>query len=439
MWEINGKRTANEVEVMKEFGLKFNPIVKSLEDTDLYKFSMGQCYHHQFADLTTTWDFRARNVGEGQALKEPYNSIDIEEIKSQLKAYSALRFEKDELEYLSTKCPWIKKDYINFLSLWHPRFEDFEIEEGGATGIKISFSGVQEYIEYYEIPVLEICAEVYYRNHFDYDLLFKEFKEKTEEKISQMKKGNQWFGTWSEFGARRRLSYEAQDWLIERLAKEKKYTGPFYRFVGTSNVYLAKKYDLTPVGTQAHEFFQCMQGLRQYNPAYSNKIALDAWVKEYGVWNGIALTDTIGTDIFLYDFGKTYATLFSGVRHDSGDPFKWADKMIEHYRRVGVNPMQKTLLFSDGISSLELWNKLALYVKDKAKPAFGIGTFWSGPQTIEPLNIVAKLVLVNGQDVAKLSNTPGKCMCRNSEYVEYLQRCIDWRLTHEKNTNYYID
>lgn len=429
MWEINGKRTADEAEVMKEFGLKFNPIVKSLEDSDLYKFSMGQCYHHQFADLTTTWDFRARNVGEGQALKEPYDSEDIEEIKSQLKAFSALRFEKDELEYLATKCPWIKKDYINFLSLWHPRFEDFEIEEGGATGIKISFSGVQEYIEYYEIPVLEICAEVYYRNHFDYDLLFKEFKEKTEEKISQMKKGNQWFGTWSEFGARRRLSYEAQDWLIERLAKEKKYTGPFYGFVGTSNVYLAKKYDLTPVGTCAHEFIESVgQGNPALNPAYSNKFAMEAWVKEYGVWNGIWLTDTIGDELCRRDMKKTYATLFSGVRNDSGDPFKWADNWIEHYKSLGIDPKTKTLLFSNSIDSLELWNKLALYVKDRAKVAFGIGTYWSGPQTIKPLNIVAKVVKVNGMDVAKLSDDPGKTMCRSSEYVDYLKRAIDWRL-----------
>lgn len=428
MWEIHGERTADEAAVMRYFNLKYPPIVKSLLDSDLYKFSMGQTYHHQFGNLKTTWDFKARNVGADTTHTSIYTVEDKTEINNQLCAYAALRFDEDELKYLNEKCPWIKQDYINFLRFWHPRLEDFQFTTNNKFGNGIVFSGVQEYIEYYEIPVLEIFAEVYYRNHYDYNKLLKEFKEKTNEKIKQMKEGNFHFGTWSEFGARRRLSYEAQDWLIGRLTEEK-----LPGFIGTSNVHLAKKYDLTPVGTCAHEFIECVgQGNPMYNPAYSNKFAMEAWVKEYGVWNGIWLTDTIGDELCRRDMKKTYATLFSGVRNDSGDPFKWADDWIEHYKALGIDPKTKTLLFSNSINSLELWDKLCRHVGDRAKPAFGIGTYWSGPQSIDPLNIVAKVVLVNGKGVAKLSDDSGKTMSRSQEYVDYLRRTLDWRLKSEE-------
>lgn len=428
MWEINGEEVSNERDVMEYFGLKYPPIVKSLLDTDLYKFSMGQTYHHQFGNLKTTWDFKARNVGEGTTHYSIYTDEDKKEINNQLRAYAALRFDEDELEYLNKKCPWIKQDYINFLRFWHPRLEDFQFTTNNKFGNGIMFFGVQEYIEYYEIPVLEIFAEVYYRNHYDYGELLKGFKTETEKKIQKLKSQKYHLGTWSEFGARRRLSFEAQDWLIGRLAEEQ-----LPGFIGTSNVLLAKKYGVTPVGTCAHEFIECVgQGNPMYNPAYSNKIAMEAWIKEYGVWNGIWLTDTIGDELCRRDMQKTYATLFSGVRNDSGNPFKWADDWIQHYANLGIDPKTKTLLFSNSINSIELWDKLCRYVEDRAKPAFGIGTYWSGPQTIDPLNIVAKVVLVNGIDVAKLSDDPGKTMCRNAEYVDYLKRTIDWRLKSGK-------
>jgi len=429
MWKIHGEMVSNERDVMEHFGLKYPPIVKSLLDTDLYKYSMGQTYHHQFGNLKTTWDFKARNVGENTTHTSIYTEEDKKEINNQLCAYAALRFDEDELQYLNAKCPWIKQDYINFLRFWHPRLEDFQCTTNNKFGNGIMFFGVQEYIEYYEIPVLEIFAEVYYRNHYNYDELLAGFKEKTNEKIAEMKSNKDLhFGTWSEFGARRRLSFEAQDWLIGRLTEEK-----LPGFIGTSNVLLAKKYKVTPVGTCAHEFIECVgQGNPMYNPAYSNKIAMEAWIKEYGVWNGIWLTDTIGDELCRRDMQKTYATLFSGVRNDSGDPFKWADDWINHYTNLGIDPKTKTLLFSNSINSLELWSKLCFYVEGRAKPAFGIGTYWSGPQTIDPLNIVAKVVLVNGKDVAKLSDDSGKTMSRSQEYVDYLRRTLDWRLKSEE-------
>ena len=140
----------------------------------------------------------------------------------------------------------------------------------------------------------------------------------------------------------------------------------------------------------------------------------------------------IGDELCRRDMQKTYATLFSGVRNDSGDPFVWADNWIEHFKSLGIDPKTKTLLFSNSINSLELWDKLCRHVEGRAKPAFGIGTYWSGPQDIDPLNIVAKVVLVNGMDVAKLSDDAGKTMSRSAEYVDYLKRALDWRLKSGK-------
>jgi nicotinate phosphoribosyltransferase len=435
MWAINGKLTDDESEVMKAFNLKYPPMVNSPLDTDQYKKSIKQAYLHQFSGDHATWDFKARNVGDA-ASHEKYTAEDREEIKNQIRAYCALRYTKEELAFLGDPVsrPWIHNNFIEVERDWKPHFEDFEIEDDPISGLAVHTKGVQWKISDYEIPVLEIAAETYYRNHYDYEKLAKDFKEKTEEKLRFMREGIYAPGIFSEFGARRRVSFELQDWLIGRLVEEKKHNaiGPIQGFIGTSNMYLAMKYGVTAVGTMAHEFIMTVgQGHLYHNPAYSNWFALDAWVKEYGTMNGIALTDTIGTDVFLKDFRKTFATLFSGVRHDSGDPYAWGDKMIAHYKSLGIDPLTKTLMFSDSLN-LQKATEINKYFKGKAKVAFGIGTDWSGPQGIEALNIVCKVAIVNGLDVAKLSDAPGKNMCRNPEAIERLHKEIDWRMTYEK-------
>ena len=428
MWLIDGKQT-NDLEFVKNhFGLKYLPMVRSLCDQDLYKFTMLQVYVHQWSSDHATWDFKARNVGEGTK-HEKYTAEDREEIRKQIAAYCSLHFEKDELEWLSDpiKRPWIHHNFTEYLEDWVPHLEHFSIEDDPKTGLAIHTAATQCKCSPYEIPVLEIAAEVYYRNHYDYDTMAKVFKEKTLEKIAEIKNGIYKPGIFSEFGARRRVSYELQDWLVKTL-KENNVPG----FIGTSNVHLARKYDLTAVGTMAHEFIMSVgQGHQYYNPAYSNWFALDSWIKEYGTMNGIALTDTIGTDVFLRDFKKTFATVFSGVRHDSGDPYNWGDKIIAHYKSLGIDPMTKTLMFSDGLN-LEKATALNEYFKGKAKVAFGIGTDWSGPQNVEPLNIVCKVAIVNGLDVAKLSDAPGKNMCRNPAAIEHLKNEIAWRMATNK-------
>ena len=179
----------------------------------------------------------------------------------------------------------------------------------------------------------------------------------------------------------------------------------------------------------AHEFgLLCGQGYPERNPAYTNKFLLESWVKEYGIKNGIALTDTIGTPAFLLDFNEYYATVFSGVRHDSGDPYEWGERMIKHYESLGINPKTKTLLFSDSLD-LERADKLYRHFGERTKVAFGIGTALVGP-VHNALNIVIKPVQYDGRDVAKLSDVEGKNMCENPEYIAYLKRAVEWRLTH---------
>ena len=386
---------------------------------------MGQAIYHQFSDYKTTWSFKCRNEDV------VFTKEIVDEIRHQIRLFCNLRFNEDELAYLNA-IRWIKGSYVDFLRLWKPRYDDYSIELDDQGHLKVQTTGTWLNTSMYEVPTLAIINEVYFRMTYNYDELFEEFKKRAIAKCEKVESGEYELGSFSEFGLRRRLSYEAQDYIVSLL---RDYKNPLSRYVGTSNVYLAKKYGLTPVGTMAHEWIVCVgQGDHKHNPAYSNYYALNAWVKEYGVLNGTALTDTITTDCFLRDFRLTFATLFTGVRHDSGDPYVWGDKMVEHYRKLGLDPLTKTLLFSDSLD-FEKATKLCRYFKEKAKVAFGIGTYLSNDTSVKPLNIVMKVTKCNGQDVAKISDVEGKSMCQNQDYVDYLLRSIDWRMNNEVAKN----
>ena len=413
--------------------MKFPQIIKSLLTQDLYKASMGQAIFHQFSDYMTTWTFKCRN-------KDVHFTREmVEEICEQVRAYCNLRFTEDELAYLD-KIVWIKGSYINFLRLWHPNINDFTITASGDCGLTIETRGTWLNTSMYEVPVLAIVNEVYYLMAYDgkdpikptYKELMTEFEVRLDHKFEMVQSGRWQAGTFSEFGLRRRLSGKAQEMVVEKFAGLKTDEACKTRFIGTSNVELAKMFGVTPVGTMAHEWIMCVgQGDHKHNPAYSNWYALDAWQKEYGILNGTALTDTITTDVFLRDFNLTYATLFSGVRHDSGDPIEWGEKMLKHYRKLGIDATQKTTLFSDSLDFIRA-DRIYRHFQDRCKVAFGIGTYLSNDTQVEPLNIVMKVTSCNGQDVAKISDTPGKGMCKNPDYVDYLQRSIDWRMAGDK-------
>ena len=407
--------------------MRLNPIITSLTETDSYKLSMGQAIFHQFPTYKTTWSFKCRNKNV------KFTPEMLKEIEEQVDSYCKLKFKESELTWLVKNLPWIKEDYISFLRFWHPRREEIHINEWNQqgmddSGLAIDCTGTWLNTSMYEIALLAIVNEVYFAFKDGPGKHDIEFQKRTMEKFAKLQNGEYDIGVFSEFGLRRRYSGAMQDWLVKFIVDQK-----IPGFVGTSNVYLAMKYGIKAVGTQAHEYIMCVgQGTREWNPAYSNKFALESWVKEYGVANGISLTDTISTDVFLLDFNQTYATLFSGVRHDSGDPLEWGEKMIKHYKNLGIDPKTKTLLFSDSLD-FEKATKIKKHFEGKAKVAFGIGTYLSNPLD-DPLNIVIKVTECNGTPVAKLSDVEGKNMCKDPEYVKYLKRCIDWRLRHEKNS-----
>ena len=403
----------------REHAMKLEPIITSLLDTDLYKFNMDQVIFHKHTDLSGEYYFRCRN--EGVVFTEEM----FREINAQIDHLCSLTFSKEELDYLRS-IRFIKNDYVEFLRLWRPirDYVETRLTEEGKLKIVVRgplFSAMQ-----FEIYLLEIVNEVYFRMKYDYAELRKAAEKRLDEKIEAFRNGKYTF-SFAEFGCRRRLSREWEDEVVRRLATETK------NCVGTSNVMLAKKYGLKPIGTYAHEFVQMYQGIDSIPLAYTNHYALEDWYDEYRGDNGTALTDTVTTDLFLLDFNRAMVNNFTGVRHDSGDPYEWGEKMIAHYRRYGADPKTKLLLFSDSLD-FDRAQALYEYFKDRAKVSFGIGTFCSNDTSEEALNIVIKLQTVNGRAVAKLSDSKGKEMCRDEDYLEYLERSVRFRLEREKNS-----
>ena len=396
--------------------MRLQPIVCSLLDTDLYKFNMDQVIFHKHTDLCGEYYFKCRNQGV------PFPEEIVSEICEQIDHLCTLRFTKEELDYLRS-IRFIKADYVEFLRLWHPIREYVSVSRSESGELCIVVKGPLFSAMQFEIYLLEIVNEVYFRMTYDYEALKKSAQERLDQKIRDFRSGKYTF-KFAEFGCRRRLSREWEDTVVRRLAQETD------NCVGTSNVYLAMKYHLIPIGTYAHEFVQMYQGIDSIPLAYTNQYAMKDWYDEYLGDNGTALTDTVTTDLFLLDFNRSMVNNYSGVRHDSGDPYEWGEKMIAHYKKYGADPKSKLLLFSDSLD-FDRAQQLYDYFKDKAKVSFGIGTFCSNDTQEEALNIVIKLQYVNGRPVAKLSDTPGKAMCRDSEYLDYLKRSVAFRLKRE--------
>lgn len=397
--------------------MKLEPIILSLLDTDLYKFNMDQVIFHKHTDLIGEYYFKCRNAGI------VFTEEMFKEINAQIDYLCSLRFTKEELDYLRS-IRFIKNDYVEFLRLWRPIREYVETSLSPEGELSIVVNGPLFSAMQFEIYLLEIVNEVYFRMKYDYEELRASAKERLDKKIKDFNDGKYTF-KFAEFGCRRRLSREWEDVVIRRLARETE------NCVGTSNVYFAMKYNLKPIGTYAHEFVQMYQGIDSIPLAYTNHYAMGDWYDEYKGDNGTALTDTITTDLFLLDFNRSMVNNYSGVRHDSGDPFEWGEKIINHYKKYDVDPRTKQLLFSD---SLDFDRAQALYdyFKDKTKVSFGIGTFCSNDTEEDALNIVIKLQYVNGRAVAKLSDTPSKSMCRDEDYLKYLKSSVEFRINREK-------
>ncbi len=387
-----------------------NMIIESLLDTDLYKFTMMQCVLHQFPGAEVAYRFRCRNVGVELG---PY----ADEIRDEIHHLCSLRFKDEELEYLAG-LRFIKSDFVDFLSLFHlkEKYITVKADPEAPNGIDITIEGPWLHTILFEIPVLAIVNEVYFRHQMpvaDEKEGMRRLRAKIDLIRNEPDNDNLKI---TDFGTRRRFSRAWQttvtETLIRELGREK--------FAGTSNVDLARRYGLIPIGTMAHEYLQACQAL---GPRLrdSQVYGFEMWAKEYRGDLGIALSDVYGMDPFLKDFDMFFCKLFDGARHDSGDPFLWGEKMIEHYRRNKCDPRGKTLIFSDALTVpriIELYRRF----NHRIGVGFGIGTNLMNDLGPEPLNIVVKMIRANGQPVAKISDTPEKGMCEDLTYLAYLKQ-----------------
>ncbi|ODL95112.1 nicotinate phosphoribosyltransferase [Acinetobacter pittii] len=395
-----------------------SPIIHSLLDTDLYKFTMLQVVLHKFPQTHSVYHFRCRNLED-----TVYPLVDIlDDLNQQLDYLCNLKYKEDELQYLR-KLRFIKSDFVDYLELFQlkRRFIQASIDAEGRLDIRIEGPMVQAMM--FEIFVLAIVNELYF-SRIKTDQVWAEGERRLQAKldlIQQYEKSQQPNDPpflVSDFGTRRRYSFAWQKHVVAAFHK----TVPNV-FRGTSNVLLAKELNITPIGTMAHEFLQAFQALDVRLRDFQ-KAALETWVQEYRGDLGIALTDVVGMDAFLRDFDLYFAKLFDGLRHDSGDPYEWGDKAYAHYRKLKIDTKTKMLTFSDGLNLPKAW-ELHQYFKDRFQVSFGIGTNLTNDMGQKPLNIVLKLVECNGQSVAKISDSPGKTMTDNDTFLAYLRQVFE--------------
>lgn len=386
-------------------------IIKSLLDSDFYKLTMMQFAFHQHRHSKVAYRFVCRNKGVDLS---PY----VEEISQEIKSLSSLRFTEEEINFLrSTNL--MREDFLDYLKSFKLNNDQIYVYVKDGE-LKIESEGVWCETILFEVLVLSIVNEVYFRNTqpnadkavalaklYDKITLIKELNHYSEVHNYPLFK-------FIDFGTRRRFSSAWQGEIDEILIKELP-----NNFVGTSSVYWAMKCGIKPVGTMAHEFLQFFQAVSP-EVKHFQRDALFAWLKEYDGKLSIALTDVITTDAFLNDFGNVLTREYSGLRHDSGDPFKWADKVIEHYKKNEIDARSQTLVFSDGLN-FQKARDLYLYTIGKTVPLFGIGTNLTNDWGFPALNIVMKMVMADGKPVAKISDESSKSICDNSTFLNNLK------------------
>ena len=387
-------------------------IIDSLLDTDLYKFSMMQVVLHQYPAAQVEYRFKCRTPG-----------IDlvpcIEEIRAELAALCQLRFRTDELDYLR-QWRFIKSDFVDFLALFqlNEKYVRIAPSPDRPGEIDIHIRGPWLHTIMFEVPLLAVVNEVYFRRT-SAGLDLGEGRRRLRGKIALLRDTPGYVDCRiADYGTRRRYSRWWQEEVVTTLRDE---LGA--QLAGTSNVWLARKLGLTPLGTLAHEYLQAHQAL---GPRLrdSQVAALEAWAREYRGDLGIALSDVYGLDAFLRDFDMYFCKLFDGTRHDSGDPFAWGEKVLAHYCANRVDPRNKVLVFSDGLDIPRVM-ELYAHFRGRCLLAFGVGTNLTNDVGPAPLNIVIKMIRCNGQPVAKLSDAPGKNMCEDTAYVAYLRQVFE--------------
>ena len=393
-------------------------IITSLLDTDLYKFTMMQVVLHQFPGAQVEYRFKCRNPGVELA---PY----VSEIRDEIRALCSLRFQDAELAYLRS-LRFIKSDFVDFLGLFKLNEKYIRVSALPNGEIDITISGPWLHTILFEIPVLAIVNEVYFRNTQKVPD-FPEGRRRLDGKMVQLREHRLEGLKIADYGTRRRFSRawheEVLRMLCAGLGVHDQRSGTQGQLAGTSNVLYAMKLGLTPLGTMAHEYLQACQSL---GPRLrdSQVFGFEMWAKEYRGDLGIALSDVYGMSAFLRDFDLYFCKLFDGARHDSGDPFSWGERLLQHYRNNRVDPLTKTLIFSDALTVPRIL-ELHRQFHGRCQLAFGIGTNLTNDLGYEPLQVVIKMTRCNGQPVAKLSDAPGKNMCDDEKYLAYLRQVFD--------------
>jgi nicotinate phosphoribosyltransferase len=389
---------------------------KSHLDNDVYKFHMGAFFWHLYRDLPVEYAYKCRDPQIN--LQCIYN-----ELIECLSEIHLISLQKDEQKWLfeNTK---VTQDYlVNFLRGFRFNSEQVDIKKIITNpGLDIRIKGPLQEASLWEMPLMSIISELYFRKKYkrNYDEIINSAKKdlifKINKLLSDLNNSSLMF-LFSEFGTRRRLSFDLHDFAVKTIQEMIPQC-----LVGTSNMYLAKKYNIKAVGTQAHEAFMLYQAL--VHPEDSQKRFLKDWIEFYRGWLGICLTDTLGPKKWDIDFTKDLMMDYTGQRHDSGDPYHWGNERISAYELKGIDPKEKTLLFSDNLN-FDKALALSKTFSNKINISHGIGTFITNNIPSLPehkaLNQVIKIVRVNGRPVAKLSDDPMKSQCEDPIFLEYVK------------------
>lgn len=409
------------------------PIIESLLDIDFYKFTMGQVAFHRYRDMPGKSAF----INRTKKVHIP-EFVDEDELRKELDHARTLRFSKSELHYLRGTNEYqermFSEDYLEFLA--GLQLPEYDLRKVGGQ-YELEFPGKWSELTYWETVALSIVNELYYLHFmrkpskFEREKVYAEGVRRLAEKIDILKKRPDI--TFCDFGTRRRFSRDWQDYVVQTLAEEL----PPTQFLGTSNTYLAMKYSLLPMGTDAHERAMALSGIFHGSEAEiraSHNKNLRDWWDEYGWGLSIALTDTYGTDFFFSDMTPKQSILWKGLRQDSSDPFVFVDKAMTFYQRCGVNTQEKLIVFSDGLD-VETIVKLADYCKEKIKATFGWGTNLTNDLGFPALSLIVKLIESNGHGTVKLSDNLAKALGK-PEDVERFKRIFGYTGTEYKEVKY---
>ncbi|EJG0983378.1 nicotinate phosphoribosyltransferase [Vibrio parahaemolyticus] len=398
-------------------------IIQSALDFDVYKVNMMSAVAALYPDAMVSYKFIVRSEEDLSEL--------LPEVKAEVLKLQDVRFTEDEIAYMKRVAPYLKPEFVE--ALRHFRFNpqsDVSFHNktmsDGSSQLRITINGLWKETILYETIIMSIVSEVRSRQRWS-DIPFEQFQTVLEDKVrylkAELERRNITNFKFADMSTRRRFSFQAQRTMLDYVSKELPQC-----LTGTSNYHLARELDLTPIGTVAHEWFMGHQAL--VNVRDSQKIALQRWQKMFNGALGIALTDTIGIDAFLKDFDEELSNAYVGVRHDSGCPFTWGEKMIAHYESLGIDPMTKILVFTDGLN-FEQALDICEHFQGRVQVSFGIGTSLANDmgnyvndqgEAYQPLSIVIKMVTCNGSPVAKISDEPEKAMCEDIFFLMNLKR-----------------